>query len=134
MGLNQFFLILVAFCSSVLLTPLVRNVALGLGIVDRPDKRKIHKSPVPRVGGLSVIASVMLTLVAAQHFQWMSEEAGVWPSPALLWGAGLVVFIGLYDERAQKLIADSNQKADENRAPPRRRTTEAKSQDIRPAC
>ena len=49
------FLSLTAFTLSFLLTPLVRNLCLRLGCVDRPDqRRKLHACPIPRVGGLPV--------------------------------------------------------------------------------
>jgi len=40
----------------LLLTPLLRDLAVRLGWVDRPDfGRKIHQVPVPRIGGIPVV-------------------------------------------------------------------------------
>jgi UDP-GlcNAc:undecaprenyl-phosphate GlcNAc-1-phosphate transferase len=45
-----------SFVSCLLLTPLVRNLAVRLGWLDRPDlERKFHRVPVPRVGGVPVV-------------------------------------------------------------------------------
>ncbi|HWR51699.1 MAG TPA: MraY family glycosyltransferase [Bryobacteraceae bacterium] len=50
------FLTLVSFALALVLTPLVRNAALRLGFVDRPDQgRKLHKTAVPRVGGVPIV-------------------------------------------------------------------------------
>ena len=55
------FLAFASFVLSLFLTPLVRNLALRVGLVDRPDdQRKTHKTPVPRVGGIAVIAATAL--------------------------------------------------------------------------
>jgi UDP-GlcNAc:undecaprenyl-phosphate GlcNAc-1-phosphate transferase len=46
------------------LTPPVRDLALRLGLVDRPDgRRKRHPAPVPRLGGLSVYLAFVSTLL-----------------------------------------------------------------------
>ncbi len=43
---------------SFLITPLVRNTFLRLGVVDAPDGgRKLHASPIPRIGGIAVAIS-----------------------------------------------------------------------------
>ncbi len=42
---------------STALSPLVRRLAVAVGAIDQPGKRKVHSTPVPRLGGLAVIAS-----------------------------------------------------------------------------
>jgi len=46
---------------SLILTPLVIQVAKFVGAIDKPDERKIHKIPMPRLGGLSIFISFILT-------------------------------------------------------------------------
>ena len=54
------FLSIVSLALSLVLTPLVRNLAWRYGIVDQPDQqRKIHGSPIPRIGGVAIFASVI---------------------------------------------------------------------------
>lgn len=54
------FLGFVSFGLSLVLTPLVRNLAWRYGIVDQPDQqRKIHSSPIPRIGGVAIFAAVV---------------------------------------------------------------------------
>ncbi len=54
------FLGITALLLSFLLTPLVRNLAWHFGLVDQPDqKRKRHISPIPRMGGVAIFASVI---------------------------------------------------------------------------
>lgn len=47
--------------------PDVKTLGLKLGIVDRPNARKIHKDPVVRVGGVSIFAGTITALIIA----WM---------------------------------------------------------------
>jgi UDP-GlcNAc:undecaprenyl-phosphate GlcNAc-1-phosphate transferase len=54
------FLGFVSFALSLALTPSVRNLAWRYGIVDQPDQqRKIHSSPIPRIGGVAIFAAVV---------------------------------------------------------------------------
>jgi UDP-GlcNAc:undecaprenyl-phosphate/decaprenyl-phosphate GlcNAc-1-phosphate transferase len=49
-----------SFILSLFLTPLVRNLALKFGLVDVPDDhRKHHKVPIPRVGGVAILAATI---------------------------------------------------------------------------
>ncbi|NLI76986.1 MAG: undecaprenyl/decaprenyl-phosphate alpha-N-acetylglucosaminyl 1-phosphate transferase [Candidatus Riflebacteria bacterium] len=56
---------LLAWVGGLLLVPLVRKIALRLGLVDRPDTRKIHARPIPRIGGLAMYVA---SLVGALPF------------------------------------------------------------------
>jgi UDP-GlcNAc:undecaprenyl-phosphate/decaprenyl-phosphate GlcNAc-1-phosphate transferase len=56
---------LIAMSISWWLTPEIRSRALRLGLVDKPgDERRIHKVPIPRLGGVAIYISVMVTIVA----------------------------------------------------------------------
>ena len=49
------FIAIAAFVLALLTTPLVRNFSRRCGALDQPDwSRKLHNSPVPRVGGVAV--------------------------------------------------------------------------------
>lgn len=55
----------IALSSSLILTPLLRRAAQRLGWVDTPqDDRRLHKMPVPRIGGVAIFCSVGLALAA----------------------------------------------------------------------
>ena len=52
-----------AFLFALFLTPLVRNAANRMGLVDKPDAtRKFHLGPVPRVGGVGVALAYVLAM------------------------------------------------------------------------
>ena len=54
-----------AFLISLLLTPLVRDVFLKMGVVDVPDgERKFHRTSIPRVGGIAIFLSYTIAYAA----------------------------------------------------------------------
>lgn len=62
--------LILLFCTSFLLalalTPLCRNRAVRLGLVDRPDHvRKTHSNPIPRIGGIPIFIAFVLALCLA---------------------------------------------------------------------
>ena len=53
-----------AIVLSIILTPIVKKVAFVLGVVDVPkDERKIHKKPIPLLGGIAIYISFVVALV-----------------------------------------------------------------------
>lgn len=49
---------------SLALTPLAKRLAMRVGAVDQPNERKVHKVPIPRLGGVAVIAAFALVSAA----------------------------------------------------------------------
>ncbi len=61
----------IAFLVTVLVTPLVRKLAVANGIVDHPSEaRKIHKMPIAYLGGVAVYLGIMAALV----FSYMASD------------------------------------------------------------
>jgi UDP-GlcNAc:undecaprenyl-phosphate GlcNAc-1-phosphate transferase len=55
---------LISFTLAVVSTWLTRRASRRLGIVDRPDlPRKIHKKPIPLLGGVGIFLAFFITLV-----------------------------------------------------------------------
>ncbi|MFH1781755.1 MAG: MraY family glycosyltransferase, partial [Patescibacteria group bacterium] len=84
-----------SFLLSVLVTPLVKKIAIKQDILDRPEKapdRKIHKKPIPLLGGLAIfIAFNIVLLIIAQNITegYLLNKH--------LWGiffGGLIIMIG----------------------------------------
>ena len=78
---------LVAALLSLVLTPLVRRVAIRLGNVDHPGGRRVNKAPVPRGGGVAVAVSF---LVVALGGIWFNGQTGTVPVPRTIEPAALV--------------------------------------------
>ncbi len=59
----------VSFVVAVVMTPIVARLAVSWGWMDRPDgRRKLHRRPVPAVGGVAVILGFA---VAAAVLRWL---------------------------------------------------------------
>lgn len=76
--------------AGTLLVPLVRRIALNLGLVDRPGGRKIHKSPIPRIGG---IALYLGSIIGALPFLTESSEM-----LGIMLAGTFIFLIGLLDD------------------------------------
>ena len=54
---------IIALGSSLFLTPVVRRLAQRFGWVDASaDGRRLHETPIPRLGGVAIFFSVALAL------------------------------------------------------------------------
>ena len=96
-------LIAVAAAVTFALTPVVRRASLRLGLVDRPDDRKVHTNAVPRLGGVAIFGG----FCAAAGLHWSLQRYTTWPDvfdfgsgPVLgVMAGGAVIFaVGLLDD------------------------------------
>ena len=94
-------LALVSFGASLVLTRLVRGLALRIGVVDQPGGRKIHTVPVPRLGGVSIFLSISLAIAASFGLEYLSGGSipiNRKPWAPILCGATVVFLIGVWDD------------------------------------
>jgi len=88
-----------AFIISLVLTPICRDVFRSYGVVDRPDgARKVHRYPIPRVGGLAIAISYLAAYIwirPAEGSPLAQQISLVW---RLLPGAALAFAVGLLDD------------------------------------
>lgn len=72
---------------ALVLTPVAGRVGMALGLVDRPtDELKIHRAPVPLLGGVAVVAAVLVGGVVAGQ----AEPLAVAAATVLALAVGLV--------------------------------------------
>ena len=56
--------VLVAAVVSFAATPLVKKLAVSVGAMDIPkDNRRMHKTPIPRLGGLAIFAAFVVSVL-----------------------------------------------------------------------
>jgi UDP-GlcNAc:undecaprenyl-phosphate GlcNAc-1-phosphate transferase len=96
--------LVVAGLLAFFLTPLVRRLAVRYGVIDRPNHRRVNESPVPRGGGLAVVAAFV---IVAGAFIVLDRDGDLVPMPtfvgvpeiaALLGGGILAAFVGALDD------------------------------------
>jgi len=98
----HFFLgLIVPAVISLLVTPRVIWLARRIGAVDLPNKRKIHKVPTPRLGGLAIYTSFfisvgLLNLVDSdlRNLTSLGPDKGVMLTIALV----MILVLGIFDD------------------------------------
>ncbi len=83
----------VAVCTTALLTPLVRWLALRVGAVAMPDARKIHTRPMPSLGGAAMFAGFLVSMAVASRIPQFHEMFHGSSEPVGLMLAAAVMFI-----------------------------------------
>ncbi len=86
----------IALVLSLLLVPVIRKQAISAGYYDAPGERKIHKYPIPRLGGIGIWLGFMLALGCLGLFCWKPELNSA--LPGILAGGTIVFFLGLLDD------------------------------------
>src|SRR5918992_2505441 len=74
----------------ILLTPAVGGMARLLGVVDRPEGRRLNRSTVPRLGGIALFFGIFVPALA---FLDLSGEMR-----GLLLGAAVATMVGAIDD------------------------------------
>ena len=83
--------LLVAGMVSFLTTPVVKTFAYKVGAIDVPkDERRMHKVPIPRLGGLAIFIGFMVSILL---FVKITPEM-----KSILLGAVVIVVLGVVDD------------------------------------
>ena len=84
-----------AFAVSVILTPILRDIFRSYNVVDVPGQRRVHKYPIPRIGGIPIALAYAFALYSVL----VGTDPGIGAVILkLLPGAGVVFLIGLVDD------------------------------------
>ena len=87
---------------TLLLTPLVREMNRALGMVDKPDPRRINKVPIPRGGGLALFLGIIISF-SLVYWYYGNSLTFVGGSATRFWKltaiSGLMVTIGYSDDK-----------------------------------
>ena len=83
--------LLVALVISFLMTPVVKTFAYKVGAIDVPkDARRMHKVPIPRLGGLAIFIGFIVSILL---FVKITPEM-----KSILLGAVIIVVLGVVDD------------------------------------
>ncbi|MGJ9402496.1 MraY family glycosyltransferase [Arthrobacter sp. KK5.5] len=92
-------LIGISFVASLLLTPAMRRLGLRVMGAAPLRARDVHDRPIPKLGGVAMIAAVLLGLAVATRFGFLS---GAFSNPRPVGGVvvacGLILLIGVADD------------------------------------
>lgn len=81
---------LIAILVTLVATPFVKKAAIRLGVVDKPDARKVHQGLIPRMGGIAIYLGFVLAVLCSGYMKG--------PGVGLVVSASVVVLVGLIDD------------------------------------
>lgn len=83
-------MVFITFLFVTFITPFVKKIALHIGAVDIPNARKVHKEPMPRLGGLGIYFGFLLGyMLFGTHSEIMNS---------ILIGSFIIVITGVIDD------------------------------------
>jgi UDP-GlcNAc:undecaprenyl-phosphate GlcNAc-1-phosphate transferase len=91
-------LALAAFTIAFATTPLVMRLARAQGLLDRPGPRRVHRSPVPRLGGLAMAVAVLGVAWAARLLPGPARELELRPLLGLTLASLPILALGVVDD------------------------------------
>lgn len=89
-GHNIFIIIIVTLLTSLILVPVAKKIATHVGAIDQPNVRKIHKVPMPRLGGLAIYLAFLLGYILYGEISTQMIS--------ILIGSFLLVMLGIFDD------------------------------------
>lgn len=83
-------MITIPFLFVLVIIPFIKRVAIHVGAMDIPNERKVHKTPIPRLGGLGIYMGFLLGYIL---FGTMSLRMN-----SILIGSFIIIITGLVDD------------------------------------
>ena len=83
-------LVLFTMIVSLIITPIIIKISYRLGIVDKPNYRKIHKQPISVLGGTVILFSFLIGI-------WLGHPIETEVKPLII-GAVIIYLVGLIDD------------------------------------
>lgn len=87
---NLFLIVLVTFLTSLVLVPVVKKCAIHINAMDKPNARKIHKVPMPRLGGLAIYFAFLLGYILYGEITTQMIS--------ILIASFLLIIVGIFDD------------------------------------
>jgi UDP-GlcNAc:undecaprenyl-phosphate GlcNAc-1-phosphate transferase len=86
---------LVAFAVAAALTPVTARIATWVGAVDKPRERGLAEGGTPLLGGVAILAAVLVAIAAFVSFTPIVEDR----LRGIIWAAVVVTAVGALDDR-----------------------------------
>lgn len=83
-------IVLVTLVFVMLFMPIIKRIAVYVGALDIPDKRKVHSTPIPRLGGLGIYAGFLLGYILFGHQSIQMNS--------ILIGSFIIILTGMIDD------------------------------------
>ena len=86
-------LFVTAMIISMIVVPLMIRVAPRIGMVDMPDQRKVHTTPIPRVGGIGIVIGSLIPIIL-----WLPFEPVI---ASFIFGCLVLLVFGVWDDSCE---------------------------------
>lgn len=83
-------MVFIPFVFVALIIPIIKKIANHIGAMDIPNERKVHKEPMPRLGGLGIYSGFLL------GYMIFGEQTPVMNS--ILIGSFVLLIVGIIDD------------------------------------
>ena len=87
---NILWMVIIPFLFVALFMPIIKKTAVYINAIDVPNKRKVHKRPIPRLGGLGIYSGFLLGYML---FGYESVQMN-----SILIGSIIIIMIGIVDD------------------------------------
>ncbi len=81
---------MMAMAISMAIIPLMMRLAPKIGMIDEPDPRKVHTTPIPRVGGLGIVIGALVPMLL-----WLPLTD---LSISIFLGSSILLIFGTWDD------------------------------------
>lgn len=98
--LNSYLVVLaVVAATTLILTPLVRLVAIRIGAVVKPDERRVHARPTPTLGGVAMFGGLLAGMAVAWRMDAFDEVfSGTTEPLGVVIAAVIMITVGVIDD------------------------------------
>ena len=84
-----------AFAITLVTTPLAKKISIKVGAIDYPKDRGVHKKPMPRMGGISIVLGFIITVLMLYRFE---PTMNLRQFAGFVVGALIIVILGVLDD------------------------------------
>ena len=84
-----------SFFISFAMTPVAKKIAFKVGAIANPRKRDMHSKPIPRMGGIAIVAGFMITFFISIQFITVLDWKQV---IGVTLGALIIFLLGFFDD------------------------------------
>ena len=93
--INIIMIFVIAFITSFFMTPFVKNIAVKVNAIDVPkDDRRVHKKPIPRLGGLAILIGFLMGLIGYAIIAGLSDTT-IFNNQILGLILGIIIIVSL---------------------------------------
>lgn len=92
-------LLFISTAATLILTPMVRRIALGMNVLTPLRERDVHAVPIPRLGGIALTGGIVLTILVGHSIPYFrpiySSTPALW---AVMAGSVTICVLGAIDD------------------------------------